>query len=137
MDPRESFCGVCEYCGLGSNEVRRLATRLLEVFDTFQLKWWLSCLGNSLNYQGLVVGLGLLADLECPGCKAGGCVDECPIRDCASERELEDCSLCDELERCEKFQFVSNEFPEVKKRLLGARLKHLASLYHSKLMSNK
>lgn len=134
MVSRESFCGVCEYCGLGSSEVRRLAGRLLEVLETFQLKWWLSCLGDSLNYQELARCLALVTELECPGCKKGGCVESCPIRDCASQKDIANCSFCEELDGCEKFLFVSKEFPEVKRRLMHARLKHLASLHHAKLM---
>lgn len=138
MYPKESFCGVCEDCGLGSGELRRLAYRLLQILDTFQLRMYSGRVESEVfDYPAVIKGLGFLVEAECPGCKAGGCVESCPIRDCAISRSFQDCSRCHELEECAKLRFVTEEFPEIKKRLMKARLRYLASTYHSRLMEEK
>lgn len=50
-----------------------------------------------------------IAELElCPGCKAEGCSDSCPMQKCAAERGFSTCAECAEMP-CEKLIAFSSD----------------------------
>jgi hypothetical protein len=130
---RESYCGLCDDCRLGNWDFLETVSRLQEYVGRFRADWWLHCFpeGNGFDFQEFRKGLEwFLSHTECPGCKGGRGLENCPIRTCARERQLEHCYLCADLQPCDKFAFLMAEFPQVKTNLLRRQLKYKARQFH-------
>jgi hypothetical protein len=137
---RESFCGLCDDCQLGNRDFLETVSRLKQYVDRFRANVWLHCFpgGNGFSFPEFRQGLDwFLSHPECPGCKGGRGLDDCPIRACAQARRLEHCYLCPDLQPCDKFAFLLKEFPEVKNDLRRRQLKFKAKQYHQRLESEK
>jgi|UniRef100_A0A7C3SK96 hypothetical protein len=133
---RESYCGLCEECQLGSREFLETVARLKEYLIRFRANWWVHCFPGNQGFDFPEFRKGLdwfLTYTDCPGCKGSRGLDTCPIRTCAIARGLAQCSLCPDLGPCEKFDFLLAEFPDVKINLRRRQLKLKAREFHRRL----
>lgn len=133
---RESFCGLCDDCQLGNPAFLDTVSKLQEYLSRFRTNWWLHCFPGEECFSFAELRKGLewfLAHSECPGCKEGRGHDDCPIRRCAMARGLEHCYQCPDLKPCSKFDFLLQEFPDLKARLRRRQLKYHAREFHRRL----
>ena len=133
---RESYCGLCDDCQLGHPGFLEAVSRLREYVDQFRANVWLHCFPGDPGFSFPEFRKGLdwfQAHKECPGCKDGRGLDDCPIRSCAKERGLAHCSDCPDLGPCERFVHLLVQFPDVKNNLLRLQLKRKAREYHRRL----
>jgi hypothetical protein len=137
---RESFCGLCDDCQLGNPDFLEHVSRLKEYVISFRADWWVHCFPQESGFSFPEFRKGLdwfLSHTECPGCKDGKGLADCPIRNCALARGLSHCSQCPDLEPCDKFAFLLDEFPDVKTNLIRRRLKLKARAHHERLEGKK
>ncbi len=137
---RESFCGLCDDCQLGNPNLLELVSQLKQYVDRFRANVWLHCFPgqDGFSFPEFRKGLEWLAShTECPGCREGRGLDDCPIRVCALGRNLGHCYECPDLEPCDKFALLLEQFPDVKTNLRRRRLKLKARNYHQKLEDAK
>ena len=70
---------------------------------------WLHCFPGPEGFSLPEFRKGLewfLAHTECPGCRNGRGLEDCPIRVCAQARKLDHCYQCPDLEPCDKYALV-------------------------------
>ena len=137
---RESYCGLCEDCQLGNPDLLETVARLKEYLDQVRANVWVHCFPGpcGFNLQEFRRGLDwFLAHTECPGCKEGRGLKDCPIRLCAQGRSLEHCYECPDLDPCDKYEVLRVQFPDVKINLRRLQLKFKARQYHRKLEGMK
>jgi len=133
---RESYCGLCEDCQLGNPGLLETVARLKQYLDQVRANVWVHCFPgpDGFNLPEFRKGLEwFLAHRECPGCKGGRGLCDCPIRVCALARGLEHCYQCPDLEPCDKYELLLVQFPDVKTNLRRRQLKFKAREYHRKL----
>jgi hypothetical protein len=133
---RESYCGLCDDCQLGNPGFLETVARLKGYITRVRANVWLHCFPGEEGFNLPEFKRGLewfLAHRECPGCKEGRGLADCPIRLCAQARGLEHCYECPDLEPCDKYASLIAEFPDVKLNLLRRQLKFRAREYHRKL----
>ena len=131
---KESYCGLCDDCQLGSQDLLEAMARVKWYVDRFRVKWWSHCFPEEEGFSFPEFRKGLewfLAHTECPGCKGGRGLEQCPIRICAIERRIEHCYECPDLETCENFNFILKEFPDHKTQLRRRRLRRKARDFHT------
>ncbi len=137
---RESYCGLCDDCQLGSPIFLETVSELKAYVKSFRANIWVHCFptGDRFDFDEFRKGLDwFLTHTDCPGCKGGRGLEDCPIRACARARHLEHCYLCPDLEPCKKFDFLLPEFPDIKTRLRRRQLKFKAQQYHQRLYDLK
>jgi hypothetical protein len=137
---RESYCGLCEDCQLGHPGLLETVARLQKYLDRVRANIWLHCFPGSDGFSLPEFRKGLqwfLTHTECPGCKQGRGLENCPIRLCARSRGLEHCYECPDLEPCDKFVLLLTQFPDVKINLRRRQLKFMAREYHRRLEREK
>ena len=91
---RESYCGLCDDCQLGNPGFLETVTRLKEFLDQVRANVWLHCFPGQEGFSLAEFRKGLewfLAHTECPGCRNGRGLEDCPIRVCAQARGLDHC----------------------------------------------
>jgi hypothetical protein len=99
---KESFCGLCDHCQLGSPDFQAAAAKIKTYLDQMPSFWQRQCLQEGQDFsldefrRGLDWFLGLA---QCPGCKDGG-LKRCDIRDCAQERQQDHCHVCPDHDSC-------------------------------------
>ena len=103
-----AYCGL--YCGLcaGRTRIPQEAARLRaalrqEGYD----QGYFGVLGLREVFPEFWQGLNCLADSPCPGCRAGGGIPGCPIRDCVQERAVDACPLCADFP-CERLAMLGH-----------------------------
>jgi hypothetical protein len=131
---RESYCGLCDDCQLGSQDFQEVVARVKWYVDQFRVHWWTHCFPGEEGFSFPEFRKALdwfLTHTECPGCKGGRGLRDCPIRNCARGRHLEHCYECPDLEACEHFRFILLEFPHQKALLLRRQLKDKARKFHA------
>jgi hypothetical protein len=132
---RESPCGLCDDCLLGSQDFQEAMARTKWHLDRLREHWWVHCFPGEEGFSLTEFRRGLewfLSHPDCPGCQGGKGLDHCPIRACAHLRRHHHCHECPDLEGCEKFTFILKEFPEQKARLRRRQLKNKARDFHSR-----
>lgn len=137
---RESYCGLCDDCQLGNPDFLETVSRMRDYLDRFRTNVWLHCFPGEAGFSLPEFRKGLewfLAHTECPGCKNGRGLEDCPIRLCAQSRGIEHCYECPDLEICDKYDHLLLEFPDVKINLRRRQLKFMAREYHRKLEGQK
>jgi hypothetical protein len=137
---RESYCGLCEDCQLGNPGLLETVAQLKYYLDQVRANVWIHCFPGPEGFDLSEFRRGLdwfLAHTECPGCKGGAGVCDCPIKVCAQARHLEHCYECPDLEPCDKYTLLLEQFPYVKVNLLRRQLKFKAREYHRKLEGQK
>ena len=137
---RESYCGLCDDCQLGHPGFLETVTRLKGCRVQVRVDVWRHCCAGQGGFSMPEFRRGLewfLAHTECPGCKNGRGLDDCPIRVCAQARHLEHCYQCPDLEPCDKYELLLVQFPDVKVNLRRRQLKFKAREYHRKLEGQK
>ena len=113
---------------------------LKEYLDQVRANVWVHCFPGpcGFNLQEFRRGLDwFLAHTDCPGCKEGRGLQDCPIRLCAESRHLEHCYECPDLDPCDKYAMLLEQFPDVKINLRRRQLKFKAREYHRKLEAGK
>ena len=88
---RESYCGLCDDCQLGNPGFLETVSRLKGYLDQVRANVWLHCFPGPDGFSLPEFRKGLewfLAHTECPGCKNGRGLEDCPIRVCAQARGL-------------------------------------------------
>ncbi|MBW1917627.1 MAG: DUF3795 domain-containing protein [Deltaproteobacteria bacterium] len=133
---RESYCGLCDDCQLGNRDFLESVAQLKEYVDQFRADWWVHCFpdGEGFSFAEFRKGINwFLSHTECPGCKGGRGLENCPIRICARQRHIEHCYECPDLKGCDKFDHLLIEFPDLKINLLRRQLKYKACQYHRHL----
>jgi hypothetical protein len=99
----ESYCGLCDHCQLASPDFQAAADKLKTSLDQLPPFWARQCMQGGQQFsldefhRGLDWFLGLA---QCPGCKAGGGLEGCVIRDCAQERRRDHCHTCSDYDSC-------------------------------------
>jgi hypothetical protein len=137
---RQSYCGLCDDCQLGNANFLHAVSHLQEYVNRFRANVWLHCFpgGEGFSFPEFKKGLEwFLAHRDCPGCQEGRGLEDCPVRTCAVARGLTHCSLCPDLAACDKFDFLLEQFPDVKTNLQRRQLKDKARRYHQKLEKAK
>jgi hypothetical protein len=134
---KESYCGLCDDCKLGSPDFLAALATVKAYLETFRVNWWAHCFPGDEGFSLPEFRQGLdwfLDHTECSGCKGGKGEDRCPIRLCAVRRNQGHCYECPELMDCEKFVRLDKEFPDHKVRLRRWQLKYLPrELYVQKM----
>jgi hypothetical protein len=103
---KESYCGLCDTCQLDNPDLRQALAKVKNYVERFPINFWRHCfLGeDGFSFPEFIKGLNwFLNQPECPGCKKGGGLKGCPIRDCAKQREITQCSICPDQENCDFF----------------------------------
>jgi hypothetical protein len=137
---RESYCGLCDDCQLGHAGFLEAVSRLKEYVDQFRANVWLHCFPGDAGFSFPEFRKGLewfLDHEDCPGCKDGRGLDDCPVRQCARGRRLEHCYECPDLAPCDKFVHLLVDFPDVKVNLQRRQLKLKAREYHQRLENER
>jgi hypothetical protein len=137
---RESYCGLCDDCQLGNPDFLHTVSRMRDYLLQLRANVWLHCFPGQPGFNLTEFKRGLdwfLSHTDCPGCKDGRGLEDCPIRLCAQARGLEHCYECQDLEPCDKFGLLLVEFPDVKVNLRRRQLKFKAREYHRKLENQK
>ena len=115
-------------------------SRLKDYLEQVRANVWLHCFPGQEGFSLPEFRKGLewfLAHTECPGCRNGRGLDDCPIRVCAQARKLDHCYQCPDLEPCDKYTLLLVQFPDVKVNLRRRQLKFMAKEYHRKLEGKK
>jgi hypothetical protein len=121
---------------LGNPRFLETVARLQGYMARVRANVWLHCFPGEPGFSLPEFKKGLewfLAHRDCPGCKNGRGLENCPIRLCAQVRGLEHCYECPDLEPCDKYGPLLVEFPDVKLNLRRRQLKFRAREYHRKL----
>ncbi len=130
---KESFCGLCDDCQLGTPDFLEALATVKGYLDTFRANWWAHCFPGDEGFSLPELQRGLdwfLSHTECPGCNGGKGLDRCSIRLCALRRQQSHCYECPDLMDCDKFDRLSQEFPDQKARLRRRQLKCKARELH-------
>jgi hypothetical protein len=122
-----AYCGIdcdtCEYLGK-LHELAEQAAELHKGLKEINVSMWGPSVldgGSDVDFQGIEDSLGWLADsLTCPGCKGGGGLQGCSVRQCSREKGFDNCSQCTGLMECSKFDHLT-EPDKIKERLLELR----------------
>lgn len=117
MNKKESYCGLCNTCPLGNLDFLEALAKVKNCVGQLPLYWWSHCFPGNEGFSLPEFFKGLewfLSQPECPGCKDGGGLDECPIRHCATQRQVSHCTQCTEVDTCERYQLLTNGFPGIK-----------------------
>ncbi|MFZ5924886.1 MAG: DUF3795 domain-containing protein [Bacillota bacterium] len=90
-----AYCGL--YCGLCASR-RRIPQQAVMLRETLRRegydKGYFDVPGLEGIFSAFWKGLNLLADVPCPGCRAGAGFPDCSVRACARGREVTACPLC-------------------------------------------
>ena len=132
---KESYCGLCDSCRLGSPGFQEAVARVKGVVDNFQTNWWSHCFPAEEGFSFPEFRKGLewfLRHTDCPGCKGGRGLEQCPIRRCARERRIDHCYECADVDGCANFDFILREFPDHRTQLRRRRLQNKAREFHSR-----
>lgn len=133
---RESYCGLCDDCQLGNRDFLETVAQLKAYLERFRANWWVHCFPHEEGFSFLELRKALqwfLSHTECPGCKGGRGLENCPIRICAQQRHLEHCYECPDLQECKNFDHLLVDFPDVKINLRRRQLKYKAWEFHQRL----
>ena len=106
---RESYCGLCEHCQLGSPDFQEAVAKIKTYVDQLPAHWQQQCFqgGQDLSLREFIRGLDWFSGrVECPGCKDLGGLERCTIRDCAIERKQDYCYECLDHDSCRHLIFV-------------------------------
>jgi len=106
---KESYCGLCDTCPLGNLDFLEALAKVKNYVNQLPVYWWAHCFpGNEgFSLPEFSKGLGwFLSQTECPGCKKGGGLDECPIRHCALQRQVTYCTKCPDVKTCEHYHTI-------------------------------
>jgi hypothetical protein len=117
MNKKESYCGLCNTCPLGNLDFLEALAKVKNYVGQLPLYWWAHCFPGNEGFSLPEFFKGLewfLSQPECPGCKEGGGLDECPIRCCATHRQVAHCNQCAEVDTCERYQLLTKGFPGIK-----------------------
>ena len=92
-------CGIwCGSCVVGSGALMAVAGRLRTMVESHGLEAWGA---EGFDYGAFTRALACVSDLEpCPGCRAGGGQEDCPMRACARDRGVSACPACFEFGGC-------------------------------------
>ncbi len=114
---KESFCGLCDGCPLDNLDFLESLDKIKNYVNQLPLYWWAHCFPGNEGFSISEFFKGLewfLSRPECPGCRQGGGLEECPIRHCAIQRQVTQCTQCAEVDTCERYQRLTNGFPGIK-----------------------
>jgi hypothetical protein len=103
---KESYCGICDTCQLNNPDLMEALAKVKNYVEQFPIYFWRHCfLGEEgFSFPEFIKALNwFLSRPECPGCKMGGGLKGCPIRDCAKQRQITQCSKCPDQENCDFF----------------------------------
>jgi len=119
-----AYCGIdCGGCGLGNGEFASAAGKTAGFIENYRLGEWAGFVpgGAEVDVPSLKKGLDWIASsVGCPGCHKDGGPPTCPIRSCARSLGLENCGACDKLDACNKFDWLGDKVPELKRNLKEA-----------------
>ena len=105
-----TYCGL--YCGLCASR-RRIPRQAATLRETLRKegygRGYFDVPGLEKVFSAFWEGLGILADVPCPGCRAGAGFPGCSVRACAQEREVTACPLCPDFP-CERLAML-NQYP--------------------------
>lgn len=105
-----TYCGL--YCGLCASR-RRIPRQAAALRETLRKegydRGYFDLPGLERVFLAFWEGLGLLAEVPCPGCRAGAGFPGCSVRVCAQEREATACPLCPDFP-CDRLAML-NHYP--------------------------
>jgi len=111
---KESYCGLCDTCPLDHPYFLEALTQVRNYVEQFPIYWWRHCFhgDEGFSFPEFIKGLDwFLSQPECPGCKRGAGLTECPIRQCATQRQVDHCSTCPDVETCEHYNIILQTCP--------------------------
>jgi len=109
-----TYCGLyCGDCYRYQGRIADLARDLRKVLRQYKFDRTAEKLSTSAffaaykNYPQCYDVLGEMVKLRCKrGCREGGGIPVCKIRDCCRKKGIEGCWECDEFENCMKLDFL-------------------------------
>ena len=111
---KQSYCGLCETCLKDDPDFLDAVARVKECLDQFPTFWWSHCFPGDEGFSFPEFRQGLdwfLSRPECPGCKGGGGLPDCPIKSCAQSRDVGRCLECHDLENCDHYNKIMQKSP--------------------------
>ena len=111
---KESYCGLCDTCPLDQADFLNALSQVRNYIEQLPTHWWRHCFPGDEGFSipEFIKGLDwFLNPPECLGCKQGGGLKECPIRQCAAQRQVIRCSECPEQKGCEHYNIIMKGFP--------------------------
>jgi len=106
---KESYCGLCDQCQLGSPDFQAAVAKIKTYVDQLPAFWQQQCLqeGQEVSLVEFRRGLDWFLGLaQCPGCKDAGGLKRCDIRSCAEKRQQSRCYICPDHDSCRHLVFV-------------------------------
>ncbi|MFZ5447426.1 MAG: DUF3795 domain-containing protein [Thermodesulfobacteriota bacterium] len=106
---KDSYCGLCEHCQLGSLDFQEAVAKVKAYVERLPAHWQRQCLKETQNFslQEFRRSLDWFLDrVDCPGCKDQGGLVHCAIRDCAVSRKIDRCYECPDHNSCSHLIFV-------------------------------
>lgn len=106
---KDSYCGLCDDCQLSQPDFQAAAAKVKTYVDRLPPFWQRQCLqkGQEFSLAEFRRGLDWFVGLaQCPGCKDGGGLDQCDIRDCARQRRQDHCHICPDHDSCRHLLIV-------------------------------
>jgi hypothetical protein len=100
---KESYCGLCDHCQLSGPDFQAAAAKVKTYVGQLPPFWQQQCLqeGRQFSLDEFHRGLDWFLGLgQCAGCKAGGGLESCTIRNCAQKRRQDHCHDCSDYESC-------------------------------------
>lgn len=111
---KESYCGLCDTCPLDHADFLEALAKVNSYVEQFPIYFWRHCYpgDDGFSFPEFIKGLDwFLNQPECLGCKKGGGLKECPIRQCAVQRQVVRCSECPDQETCESYNIIMQGYP--------------------------
>ena len=111
---RESYCGLCDQCPLGSQDFLESLAKVKNHVNQLPVYWWTHCFPGveGFSFPEFFKGLEwFLSNTNCAGCKKGGGLEQCPLRDCARQRQVAQCSECPDVDTCEIYESITQGYP--------------------------
>lgn len=107
IEDQIGYCGIpCGYCAIGNGEIAKTAEKLTKFVEEYGFEQWIEDSTKDFKFSEFKKGLEWFFQCSCLGCKEGGGIPDCEVRNCAKEKNVEICSFCNEFpcELLSKFQ---------------------------------
>ena len=112
---KESYCGLCENCRIDKPDFLEAIGKVKKYLGQLPMYFWAHCFpgDEGFSLDEFLKGLEwFLSHPECPSCKGGGALKDCPIRLCAMTREVAHCLQCPDLKTCDHYNMIIQKSPE-------------------------
>ena len=112
---KESYCDLCENCQIDKPDFLEAIGKVKKYLGQLPMYLWAHCFPGDTGFSldELLKGLEwFLRHPECPSCKGGGALKDCPIRLCTMTWEVAHCLQCPDLKTCDHYNMIIQKSPE-------------------------